>query len=202
MELIFVFCLPSLWECNFIFLPNYSVILWTQNLDFATWCLNANQEFGGTVPLMADVLKFLPKGLLELQSPVPEGFHRITESKAQKISSSRTVLTALSTYCTTQEEGREALLTDDTDLHQLPWCLHAVKRSFVLCSYVRWGVTQQRGPIKAWRGCWNPQLCSWQSAHTLLGFVKYHFPEGNQLSLIFVRGTSWRSGQGSVLDYH
>lgn len=34
---------------------------------------------------MADVLKFLPQGVLGVQSPVPEGFDSLTESKAQVI---------------------------------------------------------------------------------------------------------------------
>lgn len=117
--------------------------------------------------------------------------------------STRTILTALNIYWTTEEEGRETLLSANTDPHQLPWYLLFMLQRKVSCylsSYLRWKVTQQRWTIKAWRGCCELQLCSWQSASTLIG--KDHFPEGNQLSLIFVRGTSGRSDQGSVLDYH
>lgn len=52
---------------SYIFFPNLSMILWTQNLDFLTWCLNASQGFGGAGSLMASVFKFFLQGVLSVR---------------------------------------------------------------------------------------------------------------------------------------
>lgn len=71
-----------------------------------------------------------------------EGFYSLTGLKASgNHSCIRTVVTALSTYWTMQEEGRQTLLTGNTELHQpyaalVSWSLRAEKKSFVLSSYV------------------------------------------------------------------